>query len=102
MKNVGTEAGGQVPQPIRDGADAGAAYRSGPGPSRTGERRVEMEEYIPGHTAAYLRSKCDRCCPYLGFLADAGCSGDYRDHRDLRLAFSIPPGRQTPSNLIFM
>ncbi len=61
-----------------------------------------MEEYIPGHTAAYLLSKCDRCCPYLGFHVDASCSGDHRDHRDLRLAFSIPPGRQKPSNLILL
>src|SRR5260370_22590026 len=59
-----------------------------------------MEEYIPGHTAAYLRSKCVRCRPYLGFHAYASCSGDRRDHRDLLPACSIPPGHQKPSNLI--
>ena len=34
-------------------------------------------------------SKCVRCRPYLGFHADASCSGDRRDHRNFRLTFSI-------------
>ena len=61
-----------------------------------------MEERVPGHAVAHLCRKRGRCCPDLGFHAYASCSGDHRDHRDLRLAFTIPPGRQKPSNLILL
>ena len=58
-----------------------------------------MEQHAHGAAVSHLCRKCARCGPDLGFHSDASGSGDRRDHRDLRLACSIPPGRQEPSNL---
>lgn len=61
-----------------------------------------MGDIVQGHTVSRLCRKCARCCPYPRFHAYTSCSDDHRDHRDLRLVFSIPPGRQKPSNLILL
>ena len=56
-----------------------------------------MERHVPGAAVSRLCRQCVGCGPDLGFHADAACAGDHRDHRDLRLACSSPPGHEKPS-----
>src|SRR5207244_12091634 len=55
-----------------------------------------------GAAVSHLCRKCARGRFYLGFPADASCSGDRRDHRDLRLACSSPSGRVAPETTAAM